>query len=138
MFLKDGLKNRFILSLILLQNKRDSPVQYMHASNCTNPFSILSKNIYFNKNIFKIYIMCFNQRVRDMMQGCWLHDSRLLNLLEQCMCLYCDPAYPMSLRIHLQTPFIDARLTTVMDSYRYNKSMSRVRMSVEWTFGEIL
>ena len=40
--------------------------QYMHASNCTNPFAILSKNIYkniyFNRNIFKIYIMCFHYR----------------------------------------------------------------------------
>ena len=54
------------------------------------------------------------------------------------MCLYCDPAYPMSLRVHLQAPFIDARLAAAMDSYRYNKSMSRVRVSVEWTFGEIL
>ena len=87
----------------------------MHASNCTNPFS-----------------------VREMPQGCWLHNSRLLILLEQCMCLYCDPAYPMSLRVHLQAPFIDARLTAAMDSYRYNKSISRVWVSVEWTFGELV
>ena len=50
------------------------------------------------------------------MQGCWLHNSWLLNLLEQCMCLYWDPAYPMILRVHLQAPFKDARLTAAMDS----------------------
>ena len=38
----------------------------------------------------------------------------------------------MSLRVHLQTPFRDARLTAAMDSY--NKSMSRVQVS----FGEII
>ena len=65
-----------------------------------------------------------------------LADSRLLNLLEQFafspvgepMCLYGDPAYPMSLRVHLQAPFRDERLTAAVDSY--NKSMSRVRVSV--------
>ena len=45
MFVKDGLKN--------------SPVQYMHASNCTFHFQYI-KILY--KNIFKIYIMCFNFR----------------------------------------------------------------------------
>ena len=61
---------------------------------------------------------------------------RLLNLLEQCMCLYCDPTYPMSLRLITGTIHrIDARLTAAMDSY---KSMSRARVSVEWTFGEIV
>ena len=50
------------------------------------------------------------------------------------MCLYGDPAYP--LRIHLQAPFRDARLTP--DMQLFNKSMSRVRVSVEWTFGDIV
>ena len=73
-----------------------------------------------------------------------LADSHLLNLLElfacspvgESMCLYGDPAYPMSVRVHLQAPFRYARLTAAMDAY--NKSMSRVRVSVEWTFCEIL
>ena len=71
-----------------------------------------------------------------MMQGCWLHDSSLLNLLEQCMCLYSDLTCPMSLRDHLRAPFRHAMLTTPMDLY--NKSMSHVWVSVEWTFGEIV
>ena len=48
------------------------------------------------------------------------------------MCLYGDPIYPMSLRVHLQTPFRDARLIAAMDSY--NKTMSHVQVS----FGEII
>ena len=45
----------------------------------------------------------------------------------QDMCLYGDPAYP--LRVHLQAPFRDARLTPGMEAF--NLSMSRVRTSVE-------
>lgn len=71
-----------------------------------------------------------------------LADSQLLNSLEHFafspagdpMCLYGDPAYP--LRTHLQAPFRDARLTP--DMQLFNKSMSRVRVSVEWTFGDIV
>lgn len=49
------------------------------------------------------------------------------------LCIYGDPAYP--LRVHLQTGFRGANLT--LDQQMYNRSMSRVRTSVEWTFGEI-
>ena len=51
----------------------------------------------------------------------------------QDMCLYGDPAYP--LRVHLQAPFRDARLTPGMEAF--NLSMSRVRTSVEWIFGDV-
>ena len=71
-----------------------------------------------------------------------LRDSGLLADLElhaisptgEPMCLYGDPAYP--LRVHLQAPFRDARLTPEMEAF--NQSMSRVRVSVEWIFGDIV
>ena len=51
------------------------------------------------------------------------------------LCIYGDPAYP--LRIHLQAPFRNtARLTQQMELF--NKSMSKVRMSVEWIFGDVI
>ena len=50
------------------------------------------------------------------------------------MCLYGDPAYP--LRVHLQTPFRNAVLAPPMQDI--NTSMSVVRISVEWLFGEII
>ena len=50
------------------------------------------------------------------------------------MCVYGDPAYP--LRIHLQTPYRQGRLTQQMEDY--NKAMSAVRVSVEWLFGDII
>jgi hypothetical protein len=57
------------------------------------------------------------------------HDSNG-NLL----CIYGDPAYP--LRPHLQAPFRGARLTPAEADW--NKSMSQVRVSVEWVFGDII
>ena len=50
------------------------------------------------------------------------------------MCLYGDPAYP--LRIHLQAPYRNLPLTMPMEEF--NKSMSAVRISVEWIFGDII
>ena len=52
----------------------------------------------------------------------------------QPMCVYGDPAYP--LRIHLQAPYRQGRLTQQMEDY--NKAMSEVRVSVEWLFGDII
>ena len=71
-----------------------------------------------------------------------LADSGLLRDLEQYafspagqpMCLYGDLAYP--LRVHLQTPFHHRPLTPLMEEY--NKSMSEVRVAVEWLFGDII
>ena len=52
----------------------------------------------------------------------------------QPLCVYGDPAYP--LRVHLQAPFREGvRFTPQMCAY--NKSMSEVRVSVEWLFGDI-
>ena len=71
-----------------------------------------------------------------------LKESGLLEVLEQNaysphgdpMCIYGDPAYP--LHVHLQAPFRNAALTAEMEEF--NKSMSSVRSSVEWIFGDIV
>lgn len=71
-----------------------------------------------------------------------LADSNLYDNLEQFaysptgqpMCIYGDPAYP--LRIHLQAPFRGHQLDPQMQAY--NKSMSAVRTSVEWIFGDVI
>ena len=71
-----------------------------------------------------------------------LAESRLIENLEehafspagQPMCLYGDPAYP--LRVHLQAPFREIPITPEMAAY--NQSMSAVRVSVEWIFGDVI
>ena len=51
------------------------------------------------------------------------------------LCIYGDPAYP--LRIQLQAPFKrNVQLTPIQQEY--NKAMSKVRISVEWVFGQIV
>jgi hypothetical protein len=70
-----------------------------------------------------------------------LADSNLLNNLEQHayspdgepMCIYGDPAYP--LRVHLQALFRDVLMNPAMQEF--NRSMSAVRVSVEWAFCEV-
>ena len=70
-----------------------------------------------------------------------LRDSRPLDDLQRHafspaarpLCLYGDPAYP--LRLHLQAPFRNVRLTPQMKVF--NSSMSSLRTSVEWLFGDI-
>ena len=71
-----------------------------------------------------------------------LADSGLLTNLQahsfsptgRVLCIYGDPAYP--LRQHLQAPFRGAVLTP--QQIAWNKSMSEVRVSVEWIFGDIV
>ena len=71
-----------------------------------------------------------------------LAESGLLRDLEQYavsnggqpMCIYGDPAYP--LWVNLQGPFQGAALAPQMEMF--NDSMSSVRVSVEWLFGDIL
>ena len=48
--------------------------------------------------------------------------------------LYGDPAYP--LRVDLIVPYRGAPITPQMEDF--NNSMSRVRTSVEWLFGDII
>ena len=50
------------------------------------------------------------------------------------MCLYGDPAYP--LQTHLQVPFRMVQPNANMEAF--NKSMSSVRISVEWLFGDVV
>ena len=52
----------------------------------------------------------------------------------QPMCIYGDPAYP--LKVHLQATFRNRVLTPQIRAY--NSSMSEVRSSVEWLFGDII
>ena len=71
-----------------------------------------------------------------------LAESGLLNELQQhshtphgrSLCIYGDPAYP--LRVQLQAPFRGPGLTA--QQKEFNKSMSQVRISVEWVFGDVI
>lgn len=71
-----------------------------------------------------------------------LADSGLYNYLHQFafsptgepMCIYGDPAYP--LRVHIQAPFRNVARTQEMEAF--NTSMSGVRVSVEWLFGDVV
>ena len=71
-----------------------------------------------------------------------LRESGIIELLEAHsnrldgtpLFIYGDPAHP--LRPHLQAPFKKNNLTA--EQQAYNKAMSKVRVSVEWVFGEIL
>ncbi len=53
----------------------------------------------------------------------------------QALCIYGDPAYPH--RIHLQCPY-QQRQGLTPEQQAFNQSMSHVRVSVEWIFGEIV
>ena len=64
---------------------------------------------------------------QDLERYSWAPDGTAL-------CIYGDPAYP--LRVHLQTGFRGVNLTPMQQNF--NRSMSDVRSSVEWAFGEIL
>ena len=69
-------------------------------------------------------------------------DSDLLNTLEihlyapdaTPLCIYGDPAYP--LRLYLQTGFKGGVLSP--REQIFNSRMSAVRVSVEWSFGDII
>ena len=68
------------------------------------------------------------------------HESHSLNHLRrfarynnQPLCIYGDPAYQFS--VHLQAPNRQAQNN--QDLINYNKAMSKVRVTVEWLFGNI-
>ena len=71
-----------------------------------------------------------------------LARSGLLQMLERysiardgsILCIYGDPAYP--LRPQLQRPFRSAQITPLQNEW--NKAMSKVRVSVEWVFGDVI
>ena len=83
------------------------------------------------------------------MEGCrhdaaMLRESQLLNALERnahtqagnILCLYGDPAYP--LRPQLIGPYREGDFPFLTDEMKmFNKAMSRLRISVEWLFGDI-
>ena len=71
-----------------------------------------------------------------LVESSWLQDleNQAFAPTGEPMCVYRDPAYP--LRLHLQAPFREVQLTPEMVAY--NKSMSRVRVAVEWIFGDIV
>ena len=58
----------------------------------------------------------------------------IMHMSMAALCVYGDPAYPY--RVHLQAPFRNCPLTAEMEAF--NKSMSRVRVTVEWLFGDIV
>ena len=55
------------------------------------------------------------------------------SLIRTPLCLYGNPAYPLP--IHLQSPFKGAVITN--NEKLFNKSMSKVRVGVEWVFAYI-
>jgi len=63
----------------------------------------------------------------DLQQHSWAPDGTPL-------CIYGDSEYPQ--RVHLQTGFKGANLTPQQEMF--SKSMSEVRISVEWTYSEIV
>ena len=63
--------------------------------------------------------------LNDLQRHTWLNGQPL--------CIHGDPAYPCTKpSLHLQAQFRDAQMTP-----HFNKSMSEVRASVEWVFGDI-
>ena len=53
----------------------------------------------------------------------------------QPLCIYGDPASPR--RVHLQCPFARRAVLSPAE-HAFNESMSQVRVSVEWVFGDIV
>lgn len=89
----------------------------------------------------KIIFFALVQRDECMMQECWTHLTHYVDLAQFAfspagkeMCIYGDLAYP--LRTHLQCPFRHGVLTRQMEEF--NASMSSVRTSVEWLFGDLI
>ena len=72
----------------------------------------------------------FMLRESNMLQQLKLYA---FNLNGDPLCLYGDPAYP--LRVHVQDPFKNARLLPL--EQEFNMAMSKVKVSVEWLFGDI-
>ncbi|XP_030842389.1 uncharacterized protein LOC115924448 [Strongylocentrotus purpuratus] len=71
-----------------------------------------------------------------------LRESGLLTMLEggshdaegNLLCIYGDPAYPV--RPQLQAPFPTANITP--EQAAFNRAMSKVRITVEWSFGDVI
>ena len=84
--------------------------------------------------------MVFSEEKRH--DAAMLANSNVITALEhnavsptgQQMCVYGDLAYP--LRVNLMALFRGTALTAQMEAF--NDSMSNVRTSVEWLFGDIV
>ena len=84
--------------------------------------------------------MVFSEEKRH--NAAMLANSNFITALEhnavcptdQQMCIYGDLAYP--LRVNLMALFRGTALTAQMEAF--NDSMSNVRTSVEWLFGDIV
>ena len=84
--------------------------------------------------------MVFSEEKRN--DAAMLANSNFITALEhnavsptgQQMCIYGDLAYP--LRVNLMALFRGTALTAQMEAF--NDSMSNVRTSVEWLFGDIV
>ena len=70
-------------------------------------------------------MLCESGLLTDLQRVAWINGQPL--------CLYGDPAYPISL--HLQAPFRNVQLTPQVAIF--NERMSEVRIAVEWMFGTI-
>ena len=86
----------------------------------------------------RIYLL---QRAKDMMQGCLLSQRCLITCVNMRIPLLVSPCVfmatqPTPLRVHLQAPFREDPTTPEMMAF--NRSMSTVRVSVEWIFGDIV
>ena len=57
-----------------------------------------------------------------------------MHFVMECLCVCMVILHP--LRVHLQAPYRDLERTIPMQEF--NKSMSSVRVSVEWIFGDII
>ena len=63
--------------------------------------------------------------VQELQQVAWDQNNNPL-------CIYGDMAYPLN--VHLQTPIANPRTQPERD---FNSAMTKLRVSVEWVFGEI-
>ena len=85
---------------------------------------------------------CFILKEEKRHDAAMLADSHIYDSLRQFafspvgepMCIYGDPAY--LLRVHLQAPFHQRVFTPQLEDF--NRSVSAVRSSVEWIFGDII
>ena len=90
---------------------------------------------------FAFYVWKFTKQLIIWTLVCTLGDSGLCAQLQQyargqnhnILCLYGDPAYP--LRPQLLDPLKGAGITQIQQEW--NQSMIKVRINVEWIFGDI-
>ena len=110
-------------------------IQWWQKRPCYKGFNLLQHPVVLFANLFgpvegKRHDSGMLARSRVLNQLQWFSVDTNRNLL----CIYGDPAYPLYL--HLQGHFQGAGLTPIQSAW--NESMSKVRVSVEWIFGDII